>query len=273
MNPYMDLPNLSNSRTEMGRLRRYSPSVEPHVHAIAQVRGQRCCANPSNQANAFIHCFSLRSTSFADFAATKALWSDVLSAHHTTTTTQSSVSGGRSSSRVLPTPLLSLCLILVAICAREQEPAFRMPNTDNDLADATLLSPSHLSQVSGESGAGKTVSCKLVMAHLAELSRECSDGSRANPIEERVLMVSVRVAVRMCTSERRALECLSPTGAAQCNPFLEAFGNAKTLLNDNSSRFGKFTQIWFHAGCSQTILSCHPRQCLSVCEKTGHFGL
>jgi myosin-5 len=76
--------------------------------------------------------------------------------------------------------------------------------------------------VSGESGAGKTETSKLIMQYLAW---------RGGMAHENETLSSNRRSV-----EQQVLES---------NPLLEAFGNAKTMRNDNSSRFGKFMEIQF----------------------------
>uniref|UniRef100_A0A8B9NLF6 Myosin VC n=1 Tax=Accipiter nisus TaxID=211598 RepID=A0A8B9NLF6_9AVES len=68
--------------------------------------------------------------------------------------------------------------------------------------------------VSGESGAGKTVSARYTMRYFATVSKSSSNAD----VEDKVLA---------------------------SNPITEAVGNAKTTRNDNSSRFGKYTEISF----------------------------
>uniref|UniRef100_A0A8C3VB28 Myosin VC n=1 Tax=Catharus ustulatus TaxID=91951 RepID=A0A8C3VB28_CATUS len=68
--------------------------------------------------------------------------------------------------------------------------------------------------VSGESGAGKTVSARYTMRYFATVSKSSSNAH----VEDKVLA---------------------------SNPITEAVGNAKTTRNDNSSRFGKYTEISF----------------------------
>ena len=77
--------------------------------------------------------------------------------------------------------------------------------------------------VSGESGAGKTESAKLIMRFLASVDGSDSDSKpKTKSLED------------SSEIERQMLAT---------NPILEAFGNAKTARNDNSSRFGKYLQV------------------------------
>eukprot|EP01104_Vermistella_antarctica_P012194 TRINITY_DN3483_c1_g1_i1.p1 TRINITY_DN3483_c1_g1~~TRINITY_DN3483_c1_g1_i1.p1 ORF type:complete len:1243 (+),score=432.95 TRINITY_DN3483_c1_g1_i1:355-4083(+) len=73
--------------------------------------------------------------------------------------------------------------------------------------------------ISGESGAGKTECAKKIMEYIAAVSGGGGD-SQIEHIKKMIL---------------------------ETNPLLEAFGNAKTLRNNNSSRFGKYFEIQFTA--------------------------
>ncbi|XP_069624685.1 unconventional myosin-Ie-like isoform X4 [Ranitomeya imitator] len=72
--------------------------------------------------------------------------------------------------------------------------------------------------ISGESGAGKTVAAKYIMGYVSKVS---GGGPRVQHVKDIIL---------------------------KSNPLLEAFGNAKTVRNNNSSRFGKYFEIQFSRG-------------------------
>merc|ERR1740129_604852 len=75
--------------------------------------------------------------------------------------------------------------------------------------------------ITGESGAGKTENTKKVISYFASIGATGKKKEGEIGLEDKIV---------------------------QTNPVLEAWGNAKTLRNDNSSRFGKFIRIWFNAG-------------------------
>ena len=73
--------------------------------------------------------------------------------------------------------------------------------------------------ITGESGAGKTENTKKVIAYFASIGASTKKKEGEPGLEDKIV---------------------------QTNPVLEAWGNAKTVRNDNSSRFGKFIRIWFN---------------------------
>jgi len=87
---------------------------------------------------------------------------------------------------------------------------------DNVFSDLKYRGRDQVIIISGESGAGKTEASKKVMQYVAAVS---GSSEKVNQVKEKLLAT---------------------------NPVLEAFGNAKTTRNDNSSRFGKYMDIQFN---------------------------
>uniref|UniRef100_A0A8C6LNT5 Myosin-10-like n=1 Tax=Nothobranchius furzeri TaxID=105023 RepID=A0A8C6LNT5_NOTFU len=97
----------------------------------------------------------------------------------------------------------------------------------------------------GESGAGKTENTKKVIQYLAHVASSHKGGTLVKN-KEPVQMDGSRSLTRGSTLVNRSLQYGElERQLLQANPILEAFGNAKTVKNDNSSRFGKFIRINF----------------------------
>uniref|UniRef100_A0A3B4VMY1 Myosin-7B-like n=1 Tax=Seriola dumerili TaxID=41447 RepID=A0A3B4VMY1_SERDU len=89
---------------------------------------------------------------------------------------------------------------------------------DNAYSDLLQNRENQSMLITGESGAGKTVNTKRVIQYFAIVAALGENVKKGGSLEDQII---------------------------EANPAMEAFGNAKTIRNDNSSRFGKFIRIHF----------------------------
>ncbi|KAH0629556.1 hypothetical protein JD844_011708 [Phrynosoma platyrhinos] len=102
------------------------------------------------------------------------------------------------------------------------------PPKFDKIEDMAMMTHLNEPAVLGESGAGKTVNTKRVIQYFATIAA-ASDKKKDEPQQTGKLKGTLEDQI------------------ISANPLLEAFGNAKTVRNDNSSRFGKFIRIHFGA--------------------------
>ncbi|XP_028297932.1 myosin IEb [Gouania willdenowi] len=102
--------------------------------------------------------------------------------------------------------------------AQYENPPHIYALADNMYRNMMIDSENQCVIISGESGAGKTVAAKYIMSYVSKVS---GGGGKVQHVKDIIL---------------------------QSNPLLEAFGNAKTVRNNNSSRFGKYFEIQFSRG-------------------------
>ncbi|XP_052793613.1 unconventional myosin-Ie-like isoform X2 [Mya arenaria] len=102
--------------------------------------------------------------------------------------------------------------------AQYENPPHVFALTDNMYRNMMIDMENQCVIISGESGAGKTVAAKFIMSYISKVS---GGGATVQRVKDIIL---------------------------ESNPLLEAFGNAKTVRNNNSSRFGKYVEIQFSRG-------------------------
>ncbi|XP_057686574.1 myosin-7B-like [Corythoichthys intestinalis] len=101
---------------------------------------------------------------------------------------------------------------------RTEAPPHIFAIADNAYCDMLQNRENQSMLITGESGAGKTVNTKRVIQYFAIVAALGETVKKGGSLEDQII---------------------------EANPAMEAFGNAKTIRNDNSSRFGKFIRIHF----------------------------
>ena len=124
----------------------------------------------------------------------------------------------------------------------EEEDALVMMEKDHEQKRRNHVVRNRSVIISGESGAGKTEATKKIMQYLARVTKDKRDSRMKSPADK---SAGAEGTNKTTTSlEDRVLSS---------NPLLESFGNARTLKNDNSSRFGKFIKISFNTNTGSIV--------------------
>lgn len=125
----------------------------------------------------------------------------------------------------------------------------------------------HFILISGESGAGKTEASKKILQFYAV---SCPSTRLLSNIRDRLLLSNPVLEVRDENIRGGGGHVIiAVIGSKFCPCLFQAFGNAKTLKNDNSSRFGKYMDIQFD---HQVALDKHLQAYVGMTE-SGHLPL
>jgi len=110
---------------------------------------------------------------------------------------------------------------------RPEMPPHIFAIVDNAYQDMLIDHENQSMLITGESGAGKTENTKKVIQYIAKVAGVDKDEKAKEPVQANALTGTLDEQI------------------VSANPLLEAFGNAKTTRNNNSSRFGKFIRCHF----------------------------
>ncbi|KAB1266474.1 Unconventional myosin-XV [Camelus dromedarius] len=102
--------------------------------------------------------------------------------------------------------------------------------------------------ISGESGSGKTEATKLILRYLAAMNQKRGVTQQVSLSLCCIICLPRALGRVLRVLPKRTIPVSPGAQILEATPLLESFGNAKTVRNDNSSRFGKFMEIFLEGG-------------------------